>query len=99
MEPFSELIKSDKPVLVDFYADWCGPCKAMNPLIQDVARSIEGKGKVIKINIDKNENTARQFQVQAVPTFMIFRNGQIIWRHQGMIDKGRLLSALYNNFS
>lgn len=97
MEPFSELIKSDKPVLVDFYADWCGPCKAMNPVIKDVAKAMEGKGKVVKINIDKNTKAAQNYQVQAVPTFMIFKNGKILWRHAGMIDKSSLLNVIKQN--
>jgi thioredoxin 1 len=97
MEPFSELIKSEKPVLVDFYADWCGPCKAMNPVIKDVAKAMEGKGKVIKINIDKNTKAAQNFQVQAVPTFMIFKNGKVVWRHAGMIDKNSLLNVINQN--
>jgi thioredoxin 1 len=94
MEPFSEVIKSDKPVLVDFYADWCGPCKAMTPVIKEVAKGVEGKGKVIKINIDKNINAAQTYQIQAVPTFIIFKNGSIIWRHSGMIDKASLMTVL-----
>jgi thioredoxin 1 len=97
MLPFHELIKSDKPVLVDFYADWCGPCKAMNPIISDVAKSIDGRGKVIKINIDKNVQAAQQYQVQAVPTFMIFKNGKPVWRHSGTIDKNSLLKIIQQN--
>jgi thioredoxin 1 len=97
MEPFHELIKSDKPLLVDFYADWCGPCKAMNPVIKEVAKAVEGKGKVIKINIDKNVKAAQNYQVQAVPTFMIFKNGNIIWRHAGMIDKASIMNVLNQN--
>ena len=97
MQPFSELIQSNTPVLVDFYADWCGPCKAMTPVITDVARAVQGKGKVIKINIDKNPDTARSYNVQAVPTFMIFKNGSIVWRHSGIIDKSSLLRVLNQN--
>lgn len=97
MTPFHELIQSDQPVLVDFYADWCGPCKAMAPVISDVAKSIEGKGKVIKINIDKNTKAAQAYQVQAVPTFMIFKNGKTVWRHSGMIDKRTLLDVIRQN--
>jgi len=97
MEPFNEVINSEKPTLVDFYADWCQPCKAMNPVIVEVARQCEGKSRVIKINIDKNQETARQFNVQAVPTFIIFKNGKQIWRHAGMIDKAALLNTLALN--
>lgn len=94
METFSELIKSDKPVLVDFYADWCGPCKAMNPVIQEVARAMQGKARVIKVDIDKSVQAATAYQVQAVPTFIIFKKGNIVWRHSGMIDKISLMNVL-----
>ena len=92
-EPFHELIQSSIPVLVDFYADWCGPCKAMNPIIKEVAGELKGKARVIKINIDKSESAAQQFNVQAVPTFIIFKNGKAVWRHTGMIDKQSLLKT------
>src|SRR5678815_884963 len=94
MESFSQLIKSEKPVLVDFYADWCGPCKAMEPVIKDVARLVKEQFRVVKVDIDKQTQTARDYQISGVPTFMIFRQGKVIWRHSGMIDKSRLLSIL-----
>ena len=94
METFSELISSETPVLVDFYADWCGPCKAMEPIIKDVAKTITGKARVIKINIDQSEAAAQAYNVSAVPTFILFRKGKIVWRHPGMIDKAGLLSVL-----
>jgi len=98
METFNELINGDTPVLVDFYADWCGPCKAMEPTVREVARSIQGKARVIKLDIDKNQATANNYQVSAVPTFIVFRKGQVLWRHPGMIDKGKLLAVL-NQFT
>ena len=94
METFSDLIKSDKPVLVDFYADWCGPCKAMEHIVKEVAKTMDGKARIIKINIDKNAKAAQAYNVHAVPTFILFRNGNILWRHPGMIDKASLLSVL-----
>ncbi|MBX5439402.1 MAG: thioredoxin [Thermoflavifilum sp.] len=94
MEPFHQLIQSEQPVLVDFYADWCGPCKAMHPIIQDVARQVQGKARVIKINVDKNQQTAMQYQIQAIPTFIIFQKGEIKWRHTGMVDRQTLLHQL-----
>ena len=94
MESFGELIKSGTPVLVDFYADWCGPCRAMNPVIKEVAQSVQGKARVIKVDIDKSVEAAQAYQVQAVPTFIIFKNGKIVWRHSGMIDKYSLLNQL-----
>lgn len=97
MESFKELINSEKPVLVDFYADWCGPCKAMGPVIQEVAKASQGKARVIKVDIDKSVQAAQAYQVQAVPTFIIFKKGSIIWRHSGMIDKASLLNVLTQN--
>ena len=97
MESFKELINSEKPVLVDFYADWCGPCKAMSPVIQEVAKATQGKARVIKVDIDKSVQAAQAYQVQAVPTFIIFKKGNIIWRHSGTIDKNSLLNVLTQN--
>lgn len=97
MESFKELINAEKPVLVDFYADWCGPCKAMSPVIQEVARTMQGQARVIKVDIDKSVEAAQAYQVQAVPTFIIFKKGNIIWRHSGMIDKHTLVNMLQRN--
>lgn len=97
METFSDIINADKPVFVDFYADWCGPCKAMDPVLKEVSKLASDKARFIKINIDKNENAARKYNVQAVPTFMIFKKGQIIWRHPGMISKADLMNVLAKN--
>jgi thioredoxin 1 len=94
MEKFNTLISSPTPVLVDFYADWCGPCKAMGPAIQAVGKDVEGRARVIKVNIDKNQAAAMQYDVRAVPTFIIFKQGQQVWRHSGMIDKNTLEKQL-----
>ena len=94
MESFSQLIQSCQPVLVDFFAHWCGPCKAMEPVVKEVAQAINGKARVVKVDIDKQQQIARQYNVNAVPTFMIFKDGNAIWRHPGMIDKSSLLNML-----
>ncbi|WP_316823521.1 thioredoxin [Pedobacter gandavensis] len=94
MSSFQEIIQSGTPILVDFYADWCGPCKTMNPIVQEVARITEGNARVIKINIDKNQAAAQKYNVRSVPTFMVFKNGEIIWRHFGTIDQMTLLKQL-----
>lgn len=94
METFKDLISSRQPVLVDFYADWCGPCKTMSPVIQEVARATEGRARVIKVDIDKSAKAAQAYGIQAVPTFIIFKNGDIVWRHSGIIDKNSLVSLL-----
>jgi|SRR5687767_9177669 len=97
METFQEIIQSPTPILVDFYADWCGPCKAMNPVIKEVAKEVQGKARVIKVDIDKAQAAAIQYNVHAVPTFMIFKNGEAVWRHAGMIDKQSLLRTIQSN--
>jgi thioredoxin 1 len=94
MESFRELIQSEKPVLVDFYADWCGPCKAMEPVVKEIAKSVEGKARVVKVDIDRQTQIAQTYNVNAVPTFIVFKNGNIIWRHPGMIDKNTMLNVL-----
>lgn len=94
MESFAELIQSEKPVLVDFYADWCGPCKAMEPVVKEVAKTIQDKARIVKVNIDKQAHLAQSYNVSAVPTFMVFKKGQMLWRHPGMIDKNTMLSKL-----
>ena len=94
LDTFSQLINSETPVLVDFYADWCGPCKAMSPVIKEVAKAVQGKARVIKVDIDKSVQAAQAYQVQAVPTFIIFQNGRIVWRYSGMIDKSSLINRL-----
>lgn len=97
LQTFQQLISSPTPVLVDFYADWCGPCKAMNPIIREVAQSVKGKARVIKVNIDQSESAAITYNVNAVPTFIIFKNGKSVWRHSGMIDKHNLIRIIEAN--
>ena len=90
METFQQLVASPIPVMVDFYADWCGPCQSMTPLIQELASQFKGKVRIVKINIDKNQSAAREYGVEAVPTFIIFKNGKLVWRHSGGMDKATL---------
>jgi thioredoxin 1 len=92
---FAELINSPgMPVLVDFYADWCGPCKAMNPVVQQVAADFSGKLKVIKINVDTNQAAASQYRVQGVPTFILFHKGQAVWRQSGALPGNQLTQVI-----
>jgi thioredoxin 1 len=88
---FSELINNQEmPVLVDFYADWCGPCKTMNPIVQQIAGEYTGKLKVLKVNIDSNQAAAAQFRVQGVPTFILFNKGKQVWRQSGAMPANHL---------
>ena len=97
METFNDIINSGKPVLIDFYATWCGPCKAMSPIIEQVGKEVQGKARVLKIDVDKNQLLAAKYQIQAVPSFAIFKNGQIVWRQPGGTDKQTLLRTLLSH--
>ncbi len=87
-----EVLKSDIPVLVDFYAEWCGPCKMLGPVIEDLAVEYEGKVKIGKVNVDLAEELAMRYQVQSVPTLILFKNGQVVKRLSGALPKARLIS-------
>ncbi|GHA54081.1 thioredoxin [Pontibacter akesuensis] len=92
---FQEVVSNpDMPVLVDFYADWCGPCKAMSPVVQQVASEFNGKVKVIKVNIDTNQAAASQYRVQGVPTFILFNKGQQVWRQSGAMPAQHLTKVI-----
>jgi thioredoxin 1 len=94
---FNELITGDQPVLVDFFATWCGPCKMMQPILEDAARQTEGKVKIIKVDIDKNPQAANKFQVKGVPTLILFQGGKIKWRQSGVVPSHQLLQVLKDN--
>ncbi|WP_323758271.1 thioredoxin [Roseivirga sp.] len=81
---FETLIAQDAPVLVDFYADWCGPCQAMAPVLKEVAKAHEGKVKIIKVDVDKNQPLAQKFGVRSIPTLILFKNGKLVWQKAGM---------------
>lgn len=94
MSTFNELINSDQPVLVDFFAEWCGPCKMMSPILKEVISQVNGKARVIKVDIDKNPSAAAKFGVRSVPTLIIFKNGEIKWRQSGVVPGNQLKGIL-----
>lgn len=94
MSKFSELINSDQPVLVDFFAEWCGPCKTMIPILKEVASSVSGKARIIKVDIDKNPVAASAYGVRSVPTLILFRNGKNVWQQAGVVRASVLVKII-----
>ncbi len=94
MEKFSKILNDEKPVLVDFHAEWCGPCKMMAPELKKFANSHKEQVRVLKIDIDKNRATANQFNIQGVPTLILFKKGKILWRQSGAMNAQQLSGIL-----
>lgn len=92
----SEVLNTNETVLVDFYADWCGPCKMMAPVIGELAEELQGKAKVGKINVDESSDTAIEYGVMSIPTIIIFKNGKEVKRFIGVRDKQELLNEVVN---
>jgi thioredoxin 1 len=91
---FNSIIQSSVPVLIDFSAEWCGPCKMQSPIIAEVARELSGKVKVIKIDVDRNNEIAGRYQVRSVPTLALFREGKNLWRQSGLMDKNTIINVI-----
>lgn len=91
---FNDLINSEIPVVIDFYADWCGPCKAMGPILHDVKSRVGDNAKIVKINVDKNRDIAMQLGIQSIPTLMIFKNGEMKWKNVGVSMAKEIENAL-----
>lgn len=90
----NEVYEAEMPVLVDFYADWCGPCKAMGPIVEDLASEYAGKVKVGKVNVDENQELAMKYSVMSIPTFLVFKGEDVVARTMGMQDKAALVKAM-----
>lgn len=91
---FNSIINSDTPVLVDFFADWCGPCKMLAPILKQVKDELGNAIKIVKIDVDKNQPLANKYQVRGVPTMLLFKNGKQVWRQSGVLQKNDLISII-----
>lgn len=94
MNKFSELINQDKPVLVDFFAEWCGPCKSLAPILKQVKDSLGDSVSILKIDVDKNQALAAKYQVKGVPTMLLFKNGKQVWRQSGVLPKDEIIKVI-----
>lgn len=94
MSNFDTIINSDKPVLVDFFATWCGPCKMLSPILREVKDSLGDNVSIIKIDVDKNQQISSQYQVRGVPTMILFQNGKQLWRQSGVVSKEEIIKTI-----
>lgn len=94
METFNDVISGDRLVLVDFFATWCRPCKMMHPVLEQVKDVLGDRIRIIKVDVDKYGATAGRYQIQSVPTLMLFRNGEVLWRASGAMSKADLLATI-----
>ncbi|MCR9172502.1 MAG: thioredoxin [bacterium] len=96
MASFKEILQSDTPTLIDFHATWCGPCKAMAPVLDQVKEELGENIRILKIDVDKNPQVAQAYKVRGVPTFVLYKSGKLKWRQSGGVDRNSLISVIRN---
>jgi thioredoxin 1 len=94
MKAFNEIINKDKPVLIDFYAAWCGPCQMLGPVLKQVKDNLGDRVSIIKIDVDRNQEIAAYYQIKGVPTMMLFQNGKQLWRQSGVLSKDEIIRVI-----
>lgn len=96
MSTFSDIINQSKPVLVDFFAEWCGPCKMMSPVLKEVKAEMGDEVTILKIDVDKNQALSLQYQIRSVPTLMLFKEGEVVWKQAGAMPKEHIVRAIHS---
>lgn len=94
---FQEIINQNKPVVVDFFATWCGPCKMVTPILEDVKKRIGDNATIVKIDVDKNQTLAAKYGIQSIPTLMLFKEGKMLWRQTGVVPAQQLINKINEN--